>query len=70
MIKNLIGKTVEEAKKIINNYLNMIEEKEYNEDVLGELNVYNDLYKQPSRKKCATLSTFGIEKIIDNNCKK
>lgn len=70
MIRNIIGKTMGEAKEIINNYLNMIEEKEYDEDILGELNVYNDLYKQPSRKKCATLSTFGIEKIIDNNCKK
>ena len=69
MIKNLIGKTIDEAKNIIDNYLKMIEEREYDEDLLGELNVYNDLYKQPSRKKCATLSTFGIEKIIDNNCK-
>lgn len=70
MIRKLIGKTIDEAKEIINNYLNMIEEKEYDKELLGELNVYNDLYKQPSRKKCATLSTFGIEKIINNNCKK
>jgi len=66
MIQKLIGKTLEEAKEIISNYLNMIEEKEYNEELLGELTVYNDLYKQPSRKKCATLSTLGINKIIDN----
>lgn len=66
MIQKLIGKTIDEAKLIISNYLNMIEEEEYDENLLGELNVYNDLYKQPSRKKCATLSTFGIEKIIDN----
>jgi len=69
MIKNLIGKTIDEANKIIKNYYNMIEEEEYDEELLGELNVYNDLYKQPSRKKCATLSTFGIDKVI-NNCKK
>jgi len=67
MIRSLIGKTINEAKLIISNYLNMIEEKEYDEGVLGELNVYNDLYKQPSRKKCATLSTIGIEKILNNN---
>lgn len=70
MIQKLIGKTIEEANVIINNYLNMIEEKEYDEELLGELNVYNDLYKNPSRKKCATLSTFGIEKVINNSCKK
>lgn len=69
MIKSLIGKSIEEAKKIINNYLNMIDEKEYDENILGELNVYNDTYKQPSRKKCATLSTLGIEKVINNSCK-
>ena len=69
MVRSLIGKTLEEALVIINNYLNMIEEKEYDENILGELNVYNDLYKQPSRKKCATLSTLGIEKIINSNCK-
>ena len=70
MIRKLIGKTIGEAKEIINNYLNMIEEKEYDEELLGELNVYNDLYKNPSRKKCAILSTFGIEKVINNCCKK
>ena len=69
MIQKLIGKTLEEATEIIDNYLNMIEEKEYDEELLEELNVYNDLYKQPSRKKCATLSTLGIKKIVDNNCK-
>ena len=66
MIKSLIGKTIDEANLIINNYLNMIEVKEYDEKVLGDLNVYNDLYKQPSRKKCATLSTFGIKKVIND----
>lgn len=70
MIKSLIGKNVDEAKIIINNYLNMIDEKEYDEKLLGELNVYNDTYKQPSRKKCATLSSLGIEKVICNSCKK
>ena len=68
MIRMLIGKTIDEAMIIINNYLNMIEEKEYDKEVLGELNVYDDLYKQPSRKKCATLSTLGIEKVLNNNC--
>ena len=47
MIQNLIGKTIDEAKDIISNYLSMIDEKEYNSDLLGELNVYNDTYKQP-----------------------
>ena len=67
MIRRLIGKTIDEAKEIISNYLNMIDEKEYNSDILEELNVYDDVYMQPSRKKCATLSTLGIKKVIEKN---
>ena len=46
------------------NELIIVQADKYDKEVLGELNVYDDLYKQPSRKKCATLSTFGIEKIL------
>jgi len=65
MTNTLIGKNVDEIKKIYENYLNMIDEKEYNEDILEEAIVYNDIYKQPNRKKCALLSWWGIGKILD-----
>ena len=65
MIKTLIGKTLEEAKQIYNNFLNMIDEKEYNEEVLEEAIVYDDIYKQPNRKKCVLLPWWGIEKVIN-----
>ena len=64
MIKTLIGKTIIEAKNIIENYENMINEKEYDKDLLGELVVYESISKQPSRKKCATLPFESIKKII------
>ncbi len=67
MTKLLIGKTKEEALNIINNYHNMIEEKEYDASVLQEAIVYNETYKQPSRKKCAILTWDGIEKILKDN---
>ena len=69
MIDTLIGKTIEEANAIINNFYNMIDEKEYNEDILEQANVYNDIYKQPNRKKCALLGWWGIEKSLkeENN---
>ena len=60
----LIGKSVDEALSIINNYKNMIEEKDYNKDILEEAIVYEDMYKQPSRKKCATLSWEGIARVL------
>lgn len=64
MIKLLIGKTIDEAKEIINNYYNMIDEKEYNEDILEEAICYNEIYKQQNRKGCATIPWKGIEKAI------
>lgn len=65
MINTLIGKTVEEAKNILDNYSNMIEEKPYNPSILEEAIVYDDISKQPNRKKCALLSWWGIEKILN-----
>ena len=61
----LIGKTISEANEILKNYYNMIEEKEYDSRMLEEANVYDDIYKQPSRKTCATLFARGISKLIN-----
>ena len=61
----LIGKTIDEAKKIINNYFNMIEEREYDKELLGEANVFEDMYKQPSRKTCATLFVRGVNSYLN-----
>ena len=60
----LIGKSLDEAKDILRNYFNMIEEKEYDKELLGEANVYDDVFKQPSRKTCATLFARGMRRII------
>lgn len=65
MIKELTGKTVEEAKKIVMEYEKMLNEESYDENVLGELIVYNEIYKQPNRKKCALLPFESIKKVID-----
>lgn len=66
MIKNLIGKSVKEAKDYINNFINMIDEKMYDKDMLNEALVYEDIYKQSSRKTCATLPYRGILKVLEN----
>lgn len=65
MIRTLIGKTVEEAKQIIENYEKMLNEEPYDKDLLGELIVYDTISKQPSRKKCATLPFESIKRIIE-----
>lgn len=64
MIKLLIGKKISKVKEIMNNYYNMINEKEYNEDLLEEACCYEDIYKQQNRIGCATIPWKGLEKAI------
>ena len=70
MIQTLIGKTLNEAKEIYDNYIKMIEEQDYDEDLLEEAVVYSDIGKQPNRKKCALLPWWGIEKAFIESEKK
>ena len=55
----------EEGIYLIDNYLKMINEEEYDKDVLKELLVFDDTSKQPSRIKCATLSANGIKDYLE-----
>lgn len=66
MLKEIIGKTKEEAINIINNFNNMINEKEYDETIMRESLAFNEMYKQESRKTCATLPYKALYKIISN----
>ena len=65
MIRSLIGKTVDEVREILLNYTNMIQEKDFDMDVLGELGVYDDIAKQPSRKNCALMPSTAIYKMLN-----
>lgn len=65
MIKEMIGKTIEEAKIIYDNFSNMINGEQYNEEVLEEANVYSDIHNEPNRIKCALLPWWGLKKVID-----
>lgn len=65
MIENLVGKTKEEAREYIKNFYNMTENKDYNEELLKDGIVYQDIYKQGNRKTCATLPFRGIEAILE-----
>jgi len=65
MINLMLGKTVSEAVKIYENFNKMINEEEYDSKILEEAIVFDDIYKQPNRKKCALLPWWGFEKIIN-----
>lgn len=64
MTKELIGKTLKEAKNFIENFYNMIEERPYDEDLLNEALAFSEIYKQANRKTCATLPYKGILNAI------
>ena len=64
MIRSLIGKSVDDALKILENYQNMINEKEYDKELLGELNVYDEICRQPNRKNCALIPYRAIMSIL------
>ena len=63
-LRKIIGKSVSEVKELIENYENLINEKEYDEELLGELMAYDTIYMQPNRKHCALLPVDTIKKIL------
>ncbi len=58
------GKTREEALEIIDNYYRMLNEEEYDEELLEEANAFDTLYRQPNRIKCGTIGIRAMEEII------
>jgi len=65
MITNLIGLTIKEAKKYIDNFENMINEQPYEEELLKEALAFNEVYKQNNRKNCALLPYKGMKKAFE-----
>lgn len=70
MIKNLIGKNIDDAKDYINNFYQMCNEEEYQESILNEAIAFSDIYKQSNRKNCALLPYKGILQAIEDYEKK
>ena len=64
MSELLLGKSVEDANYILKNYLQMINEKPYDQEVLDEAIVFMNTSRQPARIKCATIGWNGMNKIL------
>lgn len=60
----LVGKSLQEAKAILEQYENMVSEKPFDEDVLEEANAFDTLYQQANRIKCGTIGIHAIEDLI------
>ena len=60
----VIGKSLEEAEYIIDQYNKMIHEEEFDDSVLDEAIVFVNTSKQAARIKCATIGWDALESII------
>lgn len=68
MLSDLLkGKTVEEAKVIMENYHNMLDGKEYDEDMLQEAVAMKNVYKQANRINCALIGWRAINQLIEES---
>ena len=63
----LKGKTLAEAKAIVEQYMNMVDGKEYDADVLEEAVAMKNVYKQANRIKCATIGWKAIQQMIEES---
>ena len=60
----IIDKTKTEANYILDQYENMIFEKEFDEEILDEALVFVNTSKQAARIKCATIGCNGLKELI------
>jgi nitrogen fixation NifU-like protein len=64
MTELILGKKIEEATYIVDQYIKMIHAQPYDESVLGEAMVFQNTHKQASRIKCATLGWQGLSQLL------
>lgn len=67
MIDTLKGKTLEEAKEIVQTFIGMIKREIEDEEVLKKLEdavAFKNVSNMPARVKCALLAWHTIEKLI------
>lgn len=67
MSELLRGKTIVEANVIIDNYFKMIDQKEYQKDVLEEAIAFHNVGSQANRIKCATIGWNAIKELIEES---
>ncbi|MGB4985370.1 MAG: SUF system NifU family Fe-S cluster assembly protein [Erysipelotrichaceae bacterium] len=65
IISELIkGKSVNDAKNIINEYYKMVDNQEADYDILEEAYAFVNVGKQANRIKCATIGINGMSSLI------
>lgn len=58
------GKSIQQAKEIMENYFAMIQQKEYDQDLLLEANAFYTVGNQANRINCATIGWNGLKQCL------
>ena len=64
MCETFEGKTTKEAKHFIEQYHNMLFEKPYDEDLMEDFLVFDELYMQANRIKCGFIGMQAMEQLL------
>ena len=65
--ETLKGKKVEEGKKLIKDFYEMIKGEDVDNEDLEEALVYQGVSKFPARIKCATVAWKALERVLDGD---
>ena len=65
MTDQVRGKTVEEARTILAAFQAMLFSKDYDPEILGDLEALEGVRKFPVRTKCATLAWHCLQTLLD-----
>ncbi|MCD8203882.1 MAG: SUF system NifU family Fe-S cluster assembly protein [Coprobacillus sp.] len=67
MCSMMIGKTKEEGLNLIEQYMHMIHEEDYDSEILEEALAFQNTSKQAARIRCATIGWSAAKEILDKN---
>ncbi len=70
MSEMILGKTIQEADKMMAEFNKMMAGEPYDEETLGEAICFANVNRQPSRITCANISWRGLKKAFDKEEKK
>ena len=66
MSETIKGLSIDEAKKIIENYVHMVKGEDFDcEMCMGDAIVYQGVSQFPARFKCATIAWKALDKALD-----
>ena len=65
MSETLKNKSVKDAKRITNNFFEMLKGNEYSDEDLDEAEIYIGVKQFPARIKCASLAWKALEKAVE-----